>query len=250
MEEGEDSREGEGEVEALAQAPEHDEGSRWEGARGHLAEGCFEAACRALAVEAPISSVGAGATVAAHTRHAAPRAAVHFAVLAWWGARREAWDMSQLGGTNTVATHLLLALEVQTSAWVWGRATKGQEFVGQLGVGKSCDNPGVTQVFPKVASKLATTAGPAARATGLDGMPALAERASLDPGWHGNGTGGDWPQLGCTVLRMERQGQDQGSPGNAESASLGTATTQAWDRHCSPGSGVWGQPSTTELPCQ
>lgn len=126
----------------------------------------------------------------------------------------------------------------------------GQEFVGQLGAGKICDNPGVTQVFPTVARKLATTAGPAARAAGLDGMPALAEGASLDPGWDGNGTGGDWPQLGCTLLRMERQGQAQGSPGNAESASLGTATTQAWDGHRSPGSGVWGQPSTTELPCQ
>lgn len=83
MKEGKDSREGEGEVEALAQAPEHDKGSWREGARGHLAEGCLEAARRALAAEAPISTVGAGATIAADARHAATRMAVHLAVLAW-----------------------------------------------------------------------------------------------------------------------------------------------------------------------
>lgn len=71
-EEGEDSREGEGEMEALAQAPEHDEGSRWEGACGHLAEGRLEATRRALAAEAPIGAVGAGATIAAHAGHAVP----------------------------------------------------------------------------------------------------------------------------------------------------------------------------------
>jgi len=80
-EEREDSREGEGEVEALAQAPEHDEGSRREGARGHLTEGRLEAAGRALAVEAAVGAVGAGATVAADAGHAAPGAAVHLAVL-------------------------------------------------------------------------------------------------------------------------------------------------------------------------
>lgn len=82
-----------------------------------------------------------------------------------------------------------------------------QEFVGWLRAGEGYDNPVVTQVVPTVASKPATTARPAAQAPGLDGMPAPAERATLDPEWHGNGTGGDWPQLGCTVLRMEGQGQ-------------------------------------------
>lgn len=123
------------------------------------------------------------------------------------GARREAWDMSRTRGTHTAVTRPLLALGVQTSDWVWGRVAKGQEFVGQLGTRGGCDNPGVTQVFSTVANKLATTASPAARAPGLDGMPASAEGASLDPEWHGNGTGGNWPQLGCTALRMERQGQ-------------------------------------------
>lgn len=76
-----------------------------------------------------------------------------------------------------------------------------------LGACEGCNNPGVTHVFHTGASKPVTTAGPAAQATGLDGMPVSAEGKSLDPRWHRNGTGGDRPQLGCTVLRTERPGQ-------------------------------------------
>ena len=94
----------------------------------------------------------------------------------------------------------------RTSARVWGRAAKRQEFVGRLGTGEGRDNAGVTQVFLTVASKLATTTSPAAQASGLGGMPAPAEGTSLDPGWYGNGTGEDWPQPGCTVPRTKSQG--------------------------------------------
>lgn len=65
------------------------------------------------------------------------------------------------------------------------------------------------QVFHTGASKPVTTAGPAAQATGLDGMAVPDEGKSLDPRWHRNGTGGDRPQLGCTVLGTERPGQDR-----------------------------------------
>lgn len=80
--ERENSREGKGEVEALAQAPEHDEGPWWEGACGHLAEGQLKASWRALAAEAAVGAVGAGATIAAHAGHTAPCSAVHLTVLA------------------------------------------------------------------------------------------------------------------------------------------------------------------------
>lgn len=91
MEESKNSREGKGEVEALAQAPEHDEGSWWEGTRGHLAEGHLEATRWALAVEAAVGAVGAGAAIAADAGHTPPRTAVHFTVLAC-RTRPRAWD--------------------------------------------------------------------------------------------------------------------------------------------------------------
>lgn len=69
-------------------------------------------------------------------------------------------------------------------------------------------------------------------------MPGLAERATLDPERHGNVTGGHWPQLGQKQARKVLV---------MLSASLGPATSQNWDSHLSPVSGVWGQLSATEL---
>lgn len=117
------------------------------------------------------------------------------------GARPQAWD------AYTAATHVLLVLGMQTSAWIQDKAAEGKASVEQLGASKGYDNPSVTQVLPTVASELATTASPA-QATGLDVMPALAEGATLDPVRHGNGTGGHRPQLGCTVLRMEKHARE------------------------------------------
>lgn len=121
-----------------------------------------------------------------------------------------------------MATYPLLAPGTQSSARIWGKAAKEQEFVGQLGTGKGC----VTQVFPTVPSKLATTVSAAAQATGQDGLPAPAEGASLNPGWHGNETGGDWSQQDYAVLRTERQGQAREVLAML-SASSSTATTWA-----------------------
>lgn len=64
-------REGQGEVEALAEALEGQEGVRREVARGHLAVGLLEAARRAVALEAADQQVDAGAAVLAHARRTA-----------------------------------------------------------------------------------------------------------------------------------------------------------------------------------
>lgn len=66
------SREGQREVEALAQAAEGDEGASREAARGHLAEGLLEVSGRAVALEAADQQVDAGAPVPADAGAAAP----------------------------------------------------------------------------------------------------------------------------------------------------------------------------------
>lgn len=78
---GTHSREGDTEVEALAQAAEGDKGLGREAARGHLAVGPLEVAGGAHAVEAPDEQVHAGAPVLAHAIGAAARANVHLAVV-------------------------------------------------------------------------------------------------------------------------------------------------------------------------
>ena len=65
------SREGQGEVEALAQAPEGDEGAGREAARGHLAEGLLEVSGWAVALEAAHQQVDTGAPVLADSWGAA-----------------------------------------------------------------------------------------------------------------------------------------------------------------------------------
>lgn len=65
------SREGQREVEALAQASEGDEGASREAAGGHLAEGLLEVSGRAVALETADQQVDAGAPVLADTRAAA-----------------------------------------------------------------------------------------------------------------------------------------------------------------------------------
>lgn len=60
------SREGDGEVEALSQAPEGDEGPGREAPGGHLAVGSLVLAGRTDAVEAADEQVHAGAPVLAH----------------------------------------------------------------------------------------------------------------------------------------------------------------------------------------
>lgn len=77
-------REGQREVEALPQAAEHDEGARREGAGRHLASRAFEGAAHgALATEAAVGRVGAGAPVAADAWHAASSLRVQLAVFSW-----------------------------------------------------------------------------------------------------------------------------------------------------------------------
>lgn len=75
-------REGEGEVETLAQPLERQEGVRREVAGGHLAVRLLVAARRALALETPDQEVDAGAAVLADPRGAASRAGGQLAVLA------------------------------------------------------------------------------------------------------------------------------------------------------------------------
>lgn len=59
-------------MEPLAQPPEHDEGLGGEGARGDFTVGLLEAPGGALALEAAVCRVGAGASVPAHAGEAAP----------------------------------------------------------------------------------------------------------------------------------------------------------------------------------
>ena len=100
-----DSREGHGEVEALPQAPEGDEGLRREAPGGHLAVGPLELARGAHAVEAADEQVHAGAPVLAHAVGTAAGARVHLTVLTW-GTERErgghtaAWVEGCRGGTG------------------------------------------------------------------------------------------------------------------------------------------------------
>lgn len=75
-------REGEGEVEPLAEPLERQEGVWREVAGGHLAVRLLVAARRALALEAPDQEVNAGAAVPADARGAAPGAGGQLAVLA------------------------------------------------------------------------------------------------------------------------------------------------------------------------
>lgn len=75
-------REGEGEVETLAEPLERQEGVRREVAGGHLAVRLLVAARRALALETPDQEVNAGAAVLADPRGAASRAGGQLAVLA------------------------------------------------------------------------------------------------------------------------------------------------------------------------
>lgn len=70
-------------MEALAQAPEGDEGTGREAACGHLAEGLLEVSGWAVALEAAHQQVDTGAPVLADTWGAAARAGTHFAVLTW-----------------------------------------------------------------------------------------------------------------------------------------------------------------------
>ena len=93
------SREGHGEVEALPQAPEGDEGLRREAPGGHLAVGPLERARGAHAVEAADEQVHTGAPVLAHAVGAAAGARVHLAVLAWGdGAGERGSHGSLVGG--------------------------------------------------------------------------------------------------------------------------------------------------------
>lgn len=74
-------REGDGEVEALPEAAEGDEGLGREAPGGHLAVRPLELAGRAHAVEAANEQVHAGAPVLAHAVGAAARPRVHLTVL-------------------------------------------------------------------------------------------------------------------------------------------------------------------------
>lgn len=76
-------REREGEVEALAEALEGQEGVRGEIARGHLAVGLLVATWRALAFEPPNQEVDAGAAVLADSWGTAAGAGRQLAALAW-----------------------------------------------------------------------------------------------------------------------------------------------------------------------
>ena len=70
-------------MEALSKATEHDERAGWEGARRHFAARTLEGtARRALAAEAAVRPIGAGAPVAADTGDAASGLCVQLAVFA------------------------------------------------------------------------------------------------------------------------------------------------------------------------
>lgn len=81
-------REREGEVKALAEALESQEGVRGEVARGHLAVGLLVAARRALALEPADQQVDAGAAVLADARGTAARVGRQLAALAWTRVER------------------------------------------------------------------------------------------------------------------------------------------------------------------
>ena len=93
-----DSRQGHGEVEALPQSPEGDEGLRREAPGGHLAVGPLERTRGAHAVEAADEQVHTGAPVLAHAVGAAAGARVHLAVLAWGDGAGERGSHGSLGG--------------------------------------------------------------------------------------------------------------------------------------------------------
>lgn len=76
-------REREGEVEALAEALEGQEGVRREVARGHLAVGLLVAAQRTLALKPADKKVHTQATVLADSWSAAARAGRQLAALSW-----------------------------------------------------------------------------------------------------------------------------------------------------------------------
>lgn len=82
-------REREGEVEALAEAPEGQEGVRGEVACGHLAVRLLVAARRTVAFKPADQQVDAGAAVLADSRSTAARAGRQLAALPWtW---RDGW---------------------------------------------------------------------------------------------------------------------------------------------------------------
>lgn len=83
-----DLHEGDGEVEALPQPLEGDEGLRGEAPGGHLAVGPLVFAGGALALEPPDQQVDAGSSVLTHPWGAAAGAGIHLAVLPWKGRRR------------------------------------------------------------------------------------------------------------------------------------------------------------------
>lgn len=81
-------REREGEVKALAEALEGEEGVRGEVARGHLAVGLLVAAWRTLALEPADQQVDAGAAVLADPRGAAAGARRQLTALTWTHGER------------------------------------------------------------------------------------------------------------------------------------------------------------------
>lgn len=76
-------REGEGEVEALAEALEGEEGLQGEVPGGHLTVGLFITARRTLALEPSHQQVHTGAPVLTHTWGTTPGAARQLTPLAW-----------------------------------------------------------------------------------------------------------------------------------------------------------------------
>lgn len=76
-------REREGEVKALAEALEGQEGVRGEVARGHLAVGLLVAAGWTLALEAPNQQVDTGAAILADSWSTAARAGRQLAAFTW-----------------------------------------------------------------------------------------------------------------------------------------------------------------------
>lgn len=97
------SHEGDGEVEALPQPLEGDEGLRGEAPGGHLAVGPLELAWGALALEAPDEKVDAGSSVLAHPRSTAAGARVHLARLSCNGTSRHQgrWHLSPAASCDT-----------------------------------------------------------------------------------------------------------------------------------------------------
>lgn len=83
-----DLHEGDGEVEALPQPLEGDEGLWGEAPGGHLTVGPLIFSWWALALESPNQQIDAGASILTHTWGTAAGAGVHLAVLSWKGRRR------------------------------------------------------------------------------------------------------------------------------------------------------------------